>query len=125
MGLNTEGLSAQDSTERLATCVSSALERDEYHQFYSEYVEVCLERGADPTAKEALPAGVPSMLMAVLLNCKVVDNIALRSAELLCQALRARANKLSEEEVQCLANRAQSAARDLKPRWKELWMKSR
>lgn len=117
---NTTGLSPEDSTQQLASCVIKGYENDEYHQFYSEDIEAFLKRGANPAAIDYLPAGMPSILMAVISNGSLRENIALRSAELLFEALKKRGHSLGDSERQALLGRVQSSSKDLRSRWEHL-----
>eukprot|EP00930_Biecheleria_cincta_P089471 TRINITY_DN78783_c0_g1_i1.p1 TRINITY_DN78783_c0_g1~~TRINITY_DN78783_c0_g1_i1.p1 ORF type:complete len:566 (-),score=76.77 TRINITY_DN78783_c0_g1_i1:154-1851(-) len=118
--LNYAGVSPEDSTTRLAVSVSEGYESDKYHQFYSEEIEALLKKGADPTVTGPLPPDVPSVLVAVLRNQNLRGNIALRSAELLCQELRRCGCQLSQEEKELLVQNQAASGPDLKWRWERI-----
>merc|ERR1712157_589353 len=113
-------LTPEAATQLLANCVSEALAQDEYHQFYYEEVEVFLKHGADPTDTENVPSGTPSILAAVLHNNKVRENVALRSAELLCKALQQKERRLNPDELALLEEREARSTGDLRHRWGRL-----
>merc|ERR1712217_770824 len=85
--LNMPDLTPEKSTRLLRACVSDALKRDKYHQFYAEEVQWYLECGAEPRDDQHPTDASVTILAAVLHNRKVSVSIAVRSAELLCHAL--------------------------------------
>lgn len=114
-------LTPEEASRRLQTCVSEARGHDEFHQFYSEEIQVYLDRGADPSSK----TGDASILASVLLNHHLCESIALRSAELLCKKLKDVGHPVSFEEAELLRMREQKSPHDYMPRWSQLLRQAR
>lgn len=115
------GFSAEQATDRLVRVLTSALDRGAHQQFYYEEVQCCLSKNAD--ARRATGHG--SLLRCVLVNGRVNESIALRSAELLCGALRSRGAAPSAEEQALMRQRADRAPwAKLRDRWRALLVRS-